>query len=81
MESPTRWRSKRTKSGSKSGNKRSIAWRRHAPLIVTLIVIVVIAALGFAYATPYIALNNLKRAADARDAQTSQSVCRLPRVA
>lgn len=40
------------------------------PLIVTLIVIVVIAALGFAYASPYLALNNLKRAADARDAQT-----------
>jgi hypothetical protein len=40
------------------------------PLIVTLIVIVVIAALGFAYASPYLALNNLKRAADARDTQT-----------
>lgn len=39
-------------------------------LTVTLIVIALIAALGFAYASPYIALNNLKRAADARDAQT-----------
>lgn len=39
-------------------------------LIVTLIVIALIAALGFTYASPYIALNSLKRAADARDAQT-----------
>ncbi|WOD19866.1 DUF2939 domain-containing protein [Paraburkholderia kirstenboschensis] len=44
--------------------------RSARPLIVTLIVIAVIAALGFAYASPYIALNNLKRAANARDAQT-----------
>ncbi|MFM0625505.1 DUF2939 domain-containing protein [Paraburkholderia xenovorans] len=48
------------------------------PLIVTLIVIVVIAALGFAYATPYIALNNLKRAADARDAQTVNQYVDFP---
>ncbi|MFM0739733.1 DUF2939 domain-containing protein [Paraburkholderia xenovorans] len=48
------------------------------PLIVTLIVIAVIAALGFAYATPYIALNNLKRAADARDAQTVNQYVDFP---
>lgn len=48
------------------------------PLILTLIVIVVIAALGFAYATPYIALNNLKRAADARDAQTVNQYVDFP---
>lgn len=48
------------------------------PLIVTLLVIVVIAALGFAYATPYIALNNLKRAADARDAQTVNQYVDFP---
>ena len=48
------------------------------PLIVTLIVIVVIAALGFAYASPYIALNNLKRAADARDAQTVNQYVDFP---
>jgi hypothetical protein len=48
------------------------------PLIITLIVIVLIAALGFAYATPYIALNNLKRAADARDAQTVNQYVDFP---
>ncbi|WP_176058067.1 DUF2939 domain-containing protein [Paraburkholderia sp. BCC1876] len=48
------------------------------PLIVTLMVIVVIAALGFAYASPYLALNNLKRAADARDAQTVNQYVDFP---
>ncbi|PRX31587.1 Protein of unknown function (DUF2939) [Paraburkholderia sp. BL18I3N2] len=48
------------------------------PLIVTLVVIAVIAALGFAYASPYIALNNLKRAADARDAQTVNQYVDFP---
>lgn len=48
------------------------------PLIVTLIVIVVIAVLGFGYASPYIALNNLKRAADARDAQTVNEYVDFP---
>lgn len=48
------------------------------PLIVTLIVVVVIAALGFAYASPYIALNNLKRAADARDVQTVNQYVDFP---
>lgn len=48
------------------------------PLIITLIVIIVIAALGFAYASPYIALNNLKRAADARDAQTVNQYVDFP---
>ncbi|HZZ02840.1 DUF2939 domain-containing protein, partial [Paraburkholderia sp.] len=54
--------------------------RRNAtrPLIVTLIVIVVIAALGFGYASPYMALNNLKRAADARDAQTVNEYVDFP---
>jgi hypothetical protein len=37
------------------------------PLIV---VIVVVAVLGYGYASPYLALDSLKRAADARDAQT-----------
>jgi hypothetical protein len=43
-----------------------------------LIAIVVIAALGFTYATPYIALNNLKRAADARDAATVNQYVDFP---
>jgi hypothetical protein len=54
--------------------------RRNAarPLIVTLIVIVVIAALGFFYASPYMALNTLKRAADARDVQTVNEYVDFP---
>ncbi len=48
------------------------------PLIVTLIVIVMIAVLGFGYASPYIALNTLKRAADARDAQTVNQYVDFP---
>jgi hypothetical protein len=47
-------------------------------LIVTLIVIAVIAALGFGYASPYMALNNLKRAADARDTQTVNEYVDFP---
>src|ERR1700761_3917135 len=66
--------SKRTKRGSKRGMHGGAT----RPLIVTLIVIVVIAALGFAYATPYIALNNLKRAADARDAATVNQYVDFP---
>lgn len=44
--------------------------RASRPLLITLIVIVLVAALGFAYASPYIALDRLKRAADARDVDT-----------
>jgi hypothetical protein len=40
------------------------------PLIVTLFVIAIVALLGYGYASPYLALDRLKRAADARDAQT-----------
>ncbi|MDR5779310.1 DUF2939 domain-containing protein [Caballeronia sp. LZ065] len=38
--------------------------------LTTLVVLIVIGLLGYIYASPYIALNRLKRAADARDAQT-----------
>jgi hypothetical protein len=48
------------------------------PLVVALIVIAIIAGLGFGYASPYIALNNLKRAADARDAQTVNQYVDFP---
>ncbi|HEY1999940.1 DUF2939 domain-containing protein [Paraburkholderia sp.] len=40
------------------------------PLVITLIAVVVVAVLGYGYASPYLALDHLKRAADARDAQT-----------
>ncbi|CAE6833430.1 DUF2939 domain-containing protein [Paraburkholderia haematera] len=48
------------------------------PLIISLILIAVIAALGFGYASPYMALNNLKRAADARDTQTVNEYVDFP---
>lgn len=40
------------------------------PVAIALIVIVVLVGLGYGYASPYIALDRLKRAADARDAET-----------
>jgi hypothetical protein len=40
------------------------------PLIIVLVVIAIVAVLGYGYASPYLALDRLKRAADARDAQT-----------
>jgi hypothetical protein len=46
--------------------KRGVA----RPLVVTVLVVVVVAVLGYGYASPYLALDRLKRAADERDAQT-----------
>lgn len=43
-----------------------------------LVVLILIAALGFIYASPYIALNRVKRAADARDAQTVNQYVDFP---
>lgn len=40
------------------------------PLIIVVVVIAIVAVLGYGYASPYLALDRLKRAADARDAQT-----------
>jgi Protein of unknown function (DUF2939) len=47
-------------------------------VLVTLVVIVVLIALAFAYASPYIALDRLKRAADARDAATVNEYVDFP---
>ncbi|MDR5750549.1 MULTISPECIES: DUF2939 domain-containing protein [unclassified Caballeronia] len=47
-------------------------------VVVTLVALVVVAALGFVYASPYIALDRLKRAADARDAQTVNEYVDFP---
>jgi hypothetical protein len=43
-----------------------------------LVVLILVAALGFIYASPYIALNRVKRAADARDAQTVNEYVDFP---
>ena len=43
-----------------------------------LVVLILVAALGFIYASPYIVLNRVKRAADARDAQTVNQYVDFP---
>jgi hypothetical protein len=48
------------------------------PILIALIVIVVAAALGYAYASPYIALDRLKRAADSRDVETVNAYVDYP---
>ena len=52
--------------------------RTSKSVLVTLVVLVVVAALGFVYASPYIALDRVKRAADARDAQTVNEYVDFP---
>ncbi|PLZ03613.1 hypothetical protein CY652_04285 [Burkholderia sp. WAC0059] len=46
------------------------AKNRSKPLIAALVAIVVVAILAYAYASPYLALSRIKRAADERDAAT-----------
>jgi hypothetical protein len=48
------------------------------PMAITLVVVVSVAVLAYAYATPYLALERLKRAADARDAQTVNQYVDFP---
>ena len=52
--------------------------RASRSVVVTLLVVVVVAVLGVIYASPYIALDRLKRAADARDAQTVNQYVDFP---
>jgi hypothetical protein len=47
-------------------------------VITSLVVLLIVAALAFVYASPYIALNRVKRAADARDAQTVNEYVDFP---
>jgi hypothetical protein len=47
-------------------------------IATTLVVVLVAAALGFVYASPYIVLNRVKQAADARDAQTVNQYVDFP---
>ncbi|CAG4888197.1 DUF2939 domain-containing protein [Paraburkholderia gardini] len=46
--------------------------------VITIVVVAVIAALGYGYASPYVALDRLKRAADARDAETVNEYVDFP---
>jgi hypothetical protein len=47
-------------------------------VLSTFVVLLVVAALGFVYASPYIALSRVKKAADARDAQTVNEYVDFP---
>lgn len=52
--------------------------RTSKSVLTALIVVAVIAALGMFYAAPYIALDRIKRAADARDAATVNAYVDFP---
>ena len=52
--------------------------RTSKSVVITLLVVAVVAVLGVIYASPYIALDRLKRAADARDAQTVDQYVDFP---
>lgn len=47
-------------------------------LVVAAVVLLMVAVLGYAYASPYIVLDRLKRAADARDAETVNAYVDYP---
>lgn len=51
---------------------------RLKPLWIVLLIVTVIAAIGYAYASPYIALDRLKAAIDARDAQAVNEYVDFP---
>ncbi|KWC09867.1 DUF2939 domain-containing protein [Burkholderia ubonensis] len=52
--------------------------RRLKPLLIVVLAAVVIAAIGYAYASPYVALGRLKSAIDARDAQAVSEYVDFP---
>ncbi|KVL39745.1 DUF2939 domain-containing protein [Burkholderia sp. MSMB1835] len=52
--------------------------RRLKPLLIVVLVVAVIATLGYAYASPYVALGRLKSAIDARDAQAISEYVDFP---
>ncbi|OXI73224.1 hypothetical protein CFB81_07790 [Burkholderia sp. AU28863] len=53
------------------------AWRIK-PLLIVALVVALIAALGYAYASPYVALGRLKSAINARDAQAISEYVDFP---
>jgi hypothetical protein len=52
--------------------------RTSKSVVLAVVVVIVVAMLGVIYASPYIALDRLKRAADARDAQTVNQYVDFP---
>ncbi|MBN3838834.1 DUF2939 domain-containing protein [Burkholderia sp. Ac-20349] len=55
----------------------SRAWRLK-PLLIVVLAVAIIAAIGYAYASPYVALGRLKSAIDARDAQAISEYVDFP---
>ncbi|AYQ38378.1 membrane protein [Burkholderia aenigmatica] len=53
------------------------AWRLK-PLLIVVLAVAVVAAIGYAYASPYVALGRLKSAIDARDAQVISEYVDFP---
>ncbi|VWC63517.1 membrane protein [Burkholderia lata] len=53
------------------------AWRLK-PLLIVVLAVAIIAAIGYAYASPYVALGRLKSAIDARDAQAISEYVDFP---
>lgn len=53
---------------SLSTPRKTQGWKK--PVAITVAVAMIVAALGYAYASPYIAVKHMKAAADARDATT-----------
>ncbi|CAN0620640.1 conserved protein of unknown function [Burkholderia multivorans] len=51
---------------------------RRKPFLIVALVIAVIAAIGYAYASPYVALDRLRQAIDARDAQAVSEYVDFP---
>ncbi|WP_175898408.1 DUF2939 domain-containing protein [Burkholderia vietnamiensis] len=52
--------------------------RRLKPLLIAILIVAVLAAIGYAYASPYVALGRLKSAIDARDAQAVSEYVDFP---
>ncbi|VWB18918.1 membrane protein [Burkholderia lata] len=55
----------------------SRTWRLK-PLLIVVLAVAIIAAIGYAYASPYVALGRLKSAIDARDAQAISEYVDFP---
>ncbi|MGR3907664.1 DUF2939 domain-containing protein [Burkholderia sp. SR8] len=53
------------------------AWRLK-PLLIVVLAVAILAAIGYAYASPYVALGRLKAAVDARDAQAVSEYVDFP---
>ncbi|HDR9052709.1 TPA: DUF2939 domain-containing protein [Burkholderia vietnamiensis] len=52
--------------------------RRLKPLLITMLTVAVLAAVGYAYVSPYVTLGRLKSAIDARDAQAISEYVDFP---